>query len=70
MMSSAYSHMLIDHVTAIIGDESEGTITRWTAVKDLLLTENIAYLVHPEKSEARSEPHTGWVHSLSRRVPT
>jgi hypothetical protein len=57
MMAAVYSQMLIDRVKDIICDDTKGTITRWTAVKEILLTEKIAYevelhtsmlLVHPE----------------------
>ena len=52
-----YPQMVLDQVKGIIGDETKGSITRWTAVKELLLAEKIAYeielhpsmlLVHPE----------------------
>jgi hypothetical protein len=56
-MSMVYPQMVLDQVKGIIGDETKGSITRWTAVKELLLAEKIAYeielhpsmlLVHPE----------------------
>ena len=48
-MSMVYPKMVLDQVKGIIGDDTKGTITRWTAVKELLLAEKIAYEIelHP-----------------------
>ena len=66
-MAEVYSQMVINKVKDIICDDTKGTITRWTAVKELLLAEKIAYevelhssmlLVHPEnRAKLGVNPH-------------